>query len=547
MKKRLLFCLLSIVAFVATGLTASAGEKPLLGSGKWYRLVTKCPATYGDRVGKCIELLQEGSSIIAPNADKNAAANRLWSALPVDGNDYQYWQFELDPNGSGKYAMVCKAKPSGSLNPVPSRPSGDQSASNLWRWDYDDATKHYDFEPKHDHAAFASEINTYTIPVPSNQTKFMCLAAGGQKNAIMVLDHDNLAFTCEWKLVADPSPEVDVTFEYRDETGAFIAQSSSVTVPIGEEYTVAWPANDINAQFYTLVSSTKANGDVLTPTEDMTLTAVYHTDAINGVKEMAGVVSQVEAGKSYLIYDANTGNGRNCFRYVNSSTNQVWGVHSTFLRNGDPYFVWTLEAAENGYYIKNNGAGMSMEALSRDVHVGANPDVYRIGAHATAGYMAITGSDGQSWDGEGAPNYPLVGWSGGHPMQFMEYYAQPYFTVTVNTVRVDPQGNALDEVVASAKYVVKAGEAFELPAHEPTIAGEGYADNEYMNTTGDDAYLDNVNRHMVVNNNYNVRTGVEGIAAEGKAKVVYDLMGRKLNDATTPGIYVINGKKVVVK
>lgn len=43
-------------------------------------------------------------------------------------------------------------------------------------------------------------------------------------------------------------------------------------------------------------------------------------------------------------------------------------------------------------------------------------------------------------------------------------------------------------------------------------------------------------------------SGVEnvGVAAEGE-KVIYDLSGRKLNNADAPGIYVINGKKVLVK
>ena len=33
----------------------------------------------------------------------------------------------------------------------------------------------------------------------------------------------------------------------------------------------------------------------------------------------------------------------------------------------------------------------------------------------------------------------------------------------------------------------------------------------------------------------------------GKAKAIYDLTGRKVNSITTPGIYVVDGKKVLVK
>lgn len=43
-------------------------------------------------------------------------------------------------------------------------------------------------------------------------------------------------------------------------------------------------------------------------------------------------------------------------------------------------------------------------------------------------------------------------------------------------------------------------------------------------------------------------TGVEGVKveAEGK-KVIYDLSGRRVNDMTAPGLYIVNGKKVLVK
>ena len=46
----------------------------------------------------------------------------------------------------------------------------------------------------------------------------------------------------------------------------------------------------------------------------------------------------------------------------------------------------------------------------------------------------------------------------------------------------------------------------------------------------------------------NQTTGVEGVKveAEGK-KVIYDLSGRRVNDMTAPGLYIVNGKKVLVK
>jgi phage gp45-like len=44
----------------------------------------------------------------------------------------------------------------------------------------------------------------------------------------------------------------------------------------------------------------------------------------------------------------------------------------------------------------------------------------------------------------------------------------------------------------------------------------------------------------------NDTTGIEGVDAEGE-QTIYDLTGRKIETITKGGIYIINGKKVVVK
>ena len=42
-------------------------------------------------------------------------------------------------------------------------------------------------------------------------------------------------------------------------------------------------------------------------------------------------------------------------------------------------------------------------------------------------------------------------------------------------------------------------------------------------------------------------TGIDKVKAEnGKVKTVYDLQGRKVENPTN-GVYIINGKKVVIK
>ena len=93
---------------------------------------------------------------------------------------------------------------------------------------------------------------------------------------------------------------------------------------------------------------------------------------------------------------------------------------------------------------------------------------------------------------------------------------------------------------------------------------EGYGIGFYkaeMNQSGGTAFLNNANKaylpvSALPTSAQNAKalkfdfgtTGVEGVKveAEGK-KVIYDLSGRRVNDMTAPGLYIVNGKKVLVK
>ena len=50
-----------------------------------------------------------------------------------------------------------------------------------------------------------------------------------------------------------------------------------------------------------------------------------------------------------------------------------------------------------------------------------------------------------------------------------------------------------------------------------------------------------------VNAGYTVSTGIGGILFDEVDAVIYDARGRKVKDITSPGIYIVNGKKVYVK
>ncbi|MCM1310908.1 MAG: family 20 glycosylhydrolase [Bacteroides sp.] len=108
-------------------------------AGKYYRLITQASAD-ANRKDRCIELVHDGCDLLT---SKSATVSKLWTNTQADKGsdhyDWQYWTFETDPAGSGKYAMVNRKVPAGSVNP-----NMTGSSVNA-RWDYDNETKHYNF------------------------------------------------------------------------------------------------------------------------------------------------------------------------------------------------------------------------------------------------------------------------------------------------------------------------------------------------------------------------------------------------------------------
>ena len=141
----------------------------------YYRLVTRAN---DDRRGRAIELVAEGSPLI----ESGATAGLLWSSTEAQ-SDYQLWQFVPDPEGSGKYAMVCKAQPEGSVNPTPT------DVSNDGRWNYDASQKHYNFNLNL--SGTADGVDYYYITSDQTDSQWFMNSAGhGQGYSINL--HKNL-------------------------------------------------------------------------------------------------------------------------------------------------------------------------------------------------------------------------------------------------------------------------------------------------------------------------------------------------------------------
>lgn len=105
----------------------------------WYKVVSRGV----ERNSRQIELIQSGSALLSEMSSQGATVGMLWgnvaAAEGASNYDAQLWAFELDPNGSGKFALVNKTAPNGSVNPTAS------AANTNGRWTYDNTKKNYNF------------------------------------------------------------------------------------------------------------------------------------------------------------------------------------------------------------------------------------------------------------------------------------------------------------------------------------------------------------------------------------------------------------------
>ena len=102
------------------------------------------------------------------------------------------------------------------------------------------------------------------------------------------------------------------------------------------------------------------------------------------------------------------------------------------------------------------------------------------------------------------------------------------------------------------RYVT--GDAYVLTLKDGEVCFGGVLLNQLNET----AFLNNANKVYLPKRagmnaaSYSFRfeegtTGVENVEVENQVKAIYDLTGRRVEAITAPGIYIVNGKKVLVK
>lgn len=254
-----------------------------------------------------------------------------------------------------------------------------------------------------------------------------------------------------------------------------------------------------------------------------------------GSKVDAGWFCLKNPAGNYLNAQGSVANASNCDFVINH-----WGDND----GGSSFFL--TEYVDEDVTVNVSELGWATKYFGESVHVPAGVNAYII-TGAEDGWVTKE----QIAEGEAIPANTGVLLEGAGEHNFAK-------TVSYNYTL---EGNLMNGSVEN-KYV--EGTAYVLANHEK--AGLGFykaelnmdADGNKVGVETGTHFLNNAGKAYLVlptssetvafyGLDWDGTTGIEGVEVENASNVIYDLTGRRVEAITAPGIYIVNGKKVLVK
>lgn len=314
------------------------------------------------------------------------------------------------------------------------------------------------------------------------------------------------------------------TVDAVDPSGNLISRSTTALTP-EEAQRFTWQVPEL--PYYSFVSASADRSLVLTG--DTLITATYETDAYPSFAERLEPVTELEAGKYYLIYDNSSETNRNGYLFFDPLTNQV---KSNYTVEGTPAYVWKLEEASRGFTVQaTNGLYIPMLGSGRNITLSQYGETF------TFTY------DGTDWTIQGIRNGlyfngndgAFTGYTSPHPYRIYRFRTEPYFAIRY-TCRTE-DGTAVGRSVYT--FFVKAGQPYRLEC--PVEAPYGYPVVECSEEETSGTMTHSLD--VVYTFKKEVTDGIDTVTTDEAEGPWYDLSGRRV---TRPGkgIYIRNGQKV---
>ena len=229
--------------------------------------------------------------------------------------------------------------------------------------------------------------------------------------------------------------------------------------------------------------------------------------------------------------------------YLNSQSNVI--KHWNDNDNGSSFLL--TEYVNEDVTVNVTEAGWATKYFAESVHVPAGVNAYIV-TGAENGWITKS----QIAEGEVIPANTGVLLEGAGEHKFAKTVSYSY-TIADNLLN----GSVENTYVEGTAYVLanhsEAGIGFYKAELNFDATGNKVAEGEtgthFLNNAGK-AYLVLPAASETVafyGLDWDGTTGIEGVEVENEVKAIYDLCGRRIEAITAPGIYIVGGKKVLVK